>query len=635
MIVCTKEEVVGSGGGEPGPIGPRGYTGPAGPPGSGGGSGLSAWSAGGTYVVGDVVSEGGSLWICIDPVTGSGMPPQLDTVNWASTALPQIQRFEVDSVADLVLLAGLPDGKLISLLGYRVPGDGGEQSLIYHATGRSTLGAQTNNGGIYFNGPGADDYHASVNKYVVNILQFGARPNVANDSTPFIQAAINYCKSFAGTQTEVDLIWPGGTYKVTTLNYVGCERVTNKAEGGVTLNGTSVGGVAVISIDGATSILTRQLNWEGGFSVQIGGGAETYQYGIYINGLQGSRIAMSLSGPFSVNTVYIDYSWDNEQLDFVASNSSGTAIATIYCASNNVNRNRFNCRTTAINDMAIAAIGFELGGNTNVLEGDFSTSQTGIRVRGGLGNVILAPYFEVNKYGVRLTNNAVGTTIIGGLFEVSTDGAAYDLSSSTNTTVLGGRVFGNSSVGQTNRSAFILGAACYALNVSNVDISQSSIDQAYTGTWRGLQGGFVRQMNTVCAHWVSFPPTAIPSDDPNTIDDFERGSWTPVGNTITLVAASGRYVKIANMVTLFFEITFPAIGQLNSNTSQITGLPYSSQGNGRNGAALGFVNNPNNNNLYANGVTLRIVSNLGVEQLNNQLADNSYYGSITYLTDVV
>ena len=44
---------------------------------------ISVWSADGSYTVGNISEEGGSLWICINPVSGSGMPPGIDPTNWA------------------------------------------------------------------------------------------------------------------------------------------------------------------------------------------------------------------------------------------------------------------------------------------------------------------------------------------------------------------------------------------------------------------------------------------------------------------------------------------------------------------------------------------------------------------------
>jgi len=53
---------------------------------------------------------------------------------------------------------------------------------------------------------------------------------------------------------------------------------------------------------------------------------------------------------------------------------------------------------------------------------------------------------------------------------------------------------------------------------------------------------------------VVFPVTQVPSTDPNTLDDYEEGTWTPnQGAGLTVVGAfssSGTYTKIGRMVVV-------------------------------------------------------------------------------------
>ncbi len=61
---------------------------------------------------------------------------------------------------------------------------------------------------------------------------------------------------------------------------------------------------------------------------------------------------------------------------------------------------------------------------------------------------------------------------------------------------------------------------------------------------------------------ITFPATASVSTDPNTLDDYEEGTWTP---TLTFTVAGdqsiaysnrlGTYTKVGKLVTLFFNIT--------------------------------------------------------------------------------
>lgn len=89
---------------------------------------------------------------------------------------------------------------------------------------------------------------------------------------------------------------------------------------------------------------------------------------------------------------------------------------------------------------------------------------------------------------------------------------------------------------------------------------------------------------------LKFPATANPSSDPNTLDDYEEGTWTPTmtfggsSTGVTYGTQDGRYVKIGSMVWLGIRVTLTNNG---SGTGQcvITSLPFTSLNAGA--AALG------------------------------------------------
>lgn len=62
---------------------------------------------------------------------------------------------------------------------------------------------------------------------------------------------------------------------------------------------------------------------------------------------------------------------------------------------------------------------------------------------------------------------------------------------------------------------------------------------------------------------IQFPSTQVPSTDPNALDDYEEGTWTPSqGAGLTVVgtfSSSGTYTKIGRQVTVH--------GQINGVTS--------------------------------------------------------------------
>jgi hypothetical protein len=84
---------------------------------------------------------------------------------------------------------------------------------------------------------------------------------------------------------------------------------------------------------------------------------------------------------------------------------------------------------------------------------------------------------------------------------------------------------------------------------------------------------------------IAFPATQNPSSDPNTLDDYEEGSWTPVltatgtaPNGVTYSNRYGQYTKIGNIVYIRGTILLSSKGAGGSGSVLISGLPFSSQG---------------------------------------------------------
>jgi hypothetical protein len=84
---------------------------------------------------------------------------------------------------------------------------------------------------------------------------------------------------------------------------------------------------------------------------------------------------------------------------------------------------------------------------------------------------------------------------------------------------------------------------------------------------------------------ISFPATQSASTDPNTLDDYEEGTWSPIlgsaGATSgqTYSNQDGRYVKVGQMVLATFDLRMSAKGTLNSDIL-IGGLPFASRAGG-------------------------------------------------------
>jgi hypothetical protein len=333
--------------------------------------------------------------------------------------------------------------------------------------------------------------HYSVFEPMSDAQKVAVRAGLANglDVTAAIQAAITYAKTFSTTQTEVGLDWPAGAYNVTNIDFTGANRIDNYALGSVVIYGTSGAGSAIMSAAGASGVTpTTHLNFYGNFTIQIAAGG-VYQYGIRWNTVTRSYQHVDISGSYSVAALGVAFSFDNEFWITPSNTSAANPAYAVLCEDGNTNRNKWFIRGSANggNGVVMSVQGF-----ANEIQGDFNNAKFGIQLNGGFGTVITAPYFESLTGGgcIQWLSNPIGTTVIGGQYEIPTNGFAFDLSTSQSTVIIAPKIKGTS--GGSGRVAFKLGTSAYALNVISPDTSAAApqaVDTISTGTWRGVSGG--------------------------------------------------------------------------------------------------------------------------------------------------
>ena len=77
---------------------------------------------------------------------------------------------------------------------------------------------------------------------------------------------------------------------------------------------------------------------------------------------------------------------------------------------------------------------------------------------------------------------------------------------------------------------------------------------------------------------ITFPASASPSSNANTLDDYEEGTWTPTvrgegsAGTTTYTLQEGFYTKIGDTVFLYCRVTYSAA--TGTGTLQIKGVPF-------------------------------------------------------------
>lgn len=105
---------------------------------------------------------------------------------------------------------------------------------------------------------------------------------------------------------------------------------------------------------------------------------------------------------------------------------------------------------------------------------------------------------------------------------------------------------------------------------------------------------------------VTFPATQAAASDPNTLDDYEEGSFTPsitfggaaVG--ITYAVQRGTYTKIGRVVHVQGRITLTSKGS-SAGGAVIAGMPFSAATDGNIGVAMTFTTRAGDLVAYGSG----------------------------------
>jgi hypothetical protein len=106
-----------------------------------------------------------------------------------------------------------------------------------------------------------------------------------------------------------------------------------------------------------------------------------------------------------------------------------------------------------------------------------------------------------------------------------------------------------------------------------------SIWSTFGRRWAALPYAIFDRNPLVQSGGIQFPATQVPSADPNALDDYEEGTWTPAisfggGTTgITYTTQSGRYTKIGRQVFAQAHTTFSSKGS-STGGAVLSGLPF-------------------------------------------------------------
>jgi hypothetical protein len=157
-------------------------------------------------------------------------------------------------------------------------------------------------------------------------------------------------------------------------------------------------------------------------------------------------------------------------------------------------------------------------------------------------------------------------------------------------------------VGDPNTGIYSPGADQLAISTGGTSRVYVAADgKVGIGVTAPTTAGGILQLNG----GITFPATAVASSDPNTLDDYEEGTWTPAylpaGNIWSYTKQVGTYVKVGTIVTLFFEITaqLDTVGNLNGQVA-IVG-PFASGGSVNGSGICTFGTFPAKKMFYTSG----------------------------------
>lgn len=118
---------------------------------------------------------------------------------------------------------------------------------------------------------------------------------------------------------------------------------------------------------------------------------------------------------------------------------------------------------------------------------------------------------------------------------------------------------------RTSTNLRILALNHATLNMNNGNLAISLADPAKEISL----GTAIKVKNDRLSQGLPFPPIMVASSDPNTLDDYEEGTWTPTvetnntmvygadnnaGNNWQITSAIGRYVKIGKAIFITFSV---------------------------------------------------------------------------------
>ena len=176
-----------------------------------------------------------------------------------------------------------------------------------------------------------------------------------------------------------------------------------------------------------------------------------------------------------------------------------------------------------------------------------------------------AGYLSTGNFGAYFGNQA-GYSTTGAANTFVGSGAGYSVSSGAKNTIIGGYTGNQGGLDIRTLSNYIVlsdgdGNPLIATANSQTVALKGAVPNSGTG--------------------ITFPATQSASSDANTLDDYEKGTWTPLisdngggSDNWTSTTATGRYTKIGRLVSVQCTYTYTGKQSNGGDYAWMTGLPF-------------------------------------------------------------
>ncbi len=397
----------------------------------------------------------------------------------------------------------------------------------------------------------------------VSVKDFGAVGDGVTDDTAAILAAINSV-AFGGV-----INFPQGTYLTDSIDLRGIDNITLQGPNDSTEFPYNV--TSVIKIRSACAVGIQLSNTTG--ENPTGSARGTTINNIYINANNLATVGINMQKVTKLNNVLVRYAISHG-IVFV-SGSYPITLEHVVSQFNGGDGLHVAAPLTTVYTIRNSEFGFNAGNGISILDGSTCLFDT-VLCQSNTGKGFYIYLQDPTTYTLPIFLETL--TFISCYSEANDDYGLYIDSYNTNPATFVGKITNLTFIGCSFNSGvglrtYVRGTSTFtAINTYYLD--NTVVSPSYN-TINLDEGYYFTRLNLASGN-LTFPATQNPSSNPNTLDDYEEGTWTPTPTALTVVGTAtitGKYTKIGNTVFATIIVTSTTSTASNAgNTSFL--LPF-------------------------------------------------------------